>query len=105
MRIHNSHIGHAGLKVCRKRLNGIHKRRLKRRLQPEAKISDRMISEFIRQCPACQVTNRLRIPMKTRPFTCASYNSFEVFHLDLIGPLTTDVHGSEYILVIIDAFS
>ena len=80
-------------------------RRRKRRQEPEAKIPDRMISEFIRQCPACQLTNRLRIPIKTHPFTCASYNPFEEVHLDHIGPLTKDSHGNEYILVIIDAFS
>ena len=64
-----------------------------------------MISEFIRQCPACQITNRLRIHIKTHPFTCASYNPFEVLHMDHIGPLTKDAQGNEYILVIIDAFS
>ena len=47
----------------------------------------------------------MRIPVKTHPFTCASYNPFEVLRLDRIGPLTKDAHGSEYILVIIDAFS
>ena len=33
------------------------------------------------------------------------YNPFEVLHLDHIEPLTKDAHGTEYILVIIDAFS
>jgi len=42
--------------------------------------------------------------MKTHPFTCASYNPFEVIHLDHVGPLPVDSHGNEYILVIIDAF-
>ena len=68
-------------------------------------IPDRMISEFLRQCPYCQITNRLRLPIKAHRFTCASYNPFEVLHLDHIGPLNTDAHGNEYILVIIDAFS
>ena len=77
-RIHNSHIGHAELKVCKRRPRRIHKRRLKRHLEPEARKPDRMISEFIRQCPAYQITNRLRIPIKTHPFTCASYKPFEV---------------------------
>ena len=64
-----------------------------------------MMSEFIRQCPVCQITNRSRILIKTHPFTCASYNPFEVLHLDHIDPLTKDAHGNEYILIIIDAFS
>ena len=49
--------------------------------------------------------NRLRIPIRTHPFTCASYNPFEVLHLDHIGPLKADDKGYTYILVIIDAFS
>jgi len=49
--------------------------------------------------------NRLKIPIKTHPFTCASYNPFEVIHLDHFEPLPVDSHGNEYILVIIDAFS
>jgi transposase InsO family protein len=64
-----------------------------------------MINEFLRQCPYCQITNRLRLPIKAHRFTCASYNPYEVLHLDHIGPLTKDAHSNEYILVIIDAFS
>ena len=64
-----------------------------------------MINVFLRQCPYCQITNRLRVPIKAHRFTCASYNPFEVLHLDQIGPLTKDAHGNEYILVIIDTFS
>jgi hypothetical protein len=63
-----------------------------------------MISEFIRQCPACQVMSRMRLQIKAHRFTCASYSPFEGLHLDHIGPLTKDAHGHEYILVIIDAF-
>ena len=64
-----------------------------------------MIKEFVRQCPACQVMNRVRVQIKTHRFTCASYNPIEVLHLDHIGSLTKDARGNEYILVIIDAFS
>ena len=53
----------------------------------------------------CQVMNRLRIPIRMHPFTCASYNPFEVLHLDHIGSLKADDKGYSYILVIIDAFS
>ena len=49
--------------------------------------------------------SRLKVPIRTHPFTCASYNPFEVIHLDHIGPLKKDDHGYEYILVLIDAFS
>ena len=88
--IHNSLRGHVGLKLCKRRFKMVRKQRIKTGLTPEDAIPDRMINEFLRQCPYCQITNRLRL---------------EVLHLDHIGPLTKDAHGNEYILVIIDAFS
>ncbi len=97
--------GHVGLKLCKHRFKEIHEQRIKDGLAPDDAIPDRMIKEFLRQCPYCQITNGLRLPIKAYRFTCASYNPFEVLHLDHIGPLTNDAHGNEYILVIIDAFS
>ena len=98
-KVHNSKVGHWGLDICKRRLREAHQR------QGGRDITDRMISEFIRQCPACQVMSRMRLQIKAHRFTCASYSPFEVLHLDHIGPLTKDAHGHEYILVIIDAFS
>ena len=49
--------------------------------------------------------NRLRFPIKTHPFTCTSYNPFEVIPLDHIGPFNVDNKGNQYILVQVDAFS
>ena len=77
-RVHNSAVGHWGLMICKKRLNNAS-----------------MITPFIRQCPCCQVMSRLKVPIRTHPFTCASYNPFEVIHLDHIGPLNKDDHGYE----------
>ena len=86
--IHNSLRGHVGLKLCKRRLKRIRKQRVEDNLEPDAVIPDRMIKLPIdcgyRQCPYCEITNR---------FTCASYNPFEVLHLDHIGPLTKDTHG------------
>ena len=48
--------------------------------------------------------SRLKIHIKTHPFTCASYNPFESLHIDHIGPLSVDDKGN-HILVMIDAFS
>jgi len=99
--MHNSLRGHVGFKLCKRLLNKIRKQRIKAGLTPEDVVPDRMIC----QCPYCQITNRLRLPIKAHRFSCASYNPFEVLHLDHIGPLTKDAHCNEYILVIIDAFS
>ena len=49
--------------------------------------------------------SRLKLHIKTHPFTCASYNPFEVIHLDHIGPLRPDAYGNMFILLLIDAFS
>ena len=103
--IHISLRVHVGLKLCKRRFKEINKQRVKKNLAPEESIPDHMINEFLRQCPYCQITNRLRLPIKAHRFTCAFYNPFEVLHLDHIGPLTKDAHGYDYILVIIDAFS
>ena len=90
--VHNSSVDHWGQAKCKSILN-------------DPTVSDRMISTFIRQCPCCQVMDLLRIQIKTHRFTCASYNPFEVIHLDHIGPLKPDAHGNTFILVLIDAFS
>ena len=82
--VQNSHVGHWELNICCRRLvnNNIWE------LNNNGTV--RMIKEFIRQCPACQVMNRMRLQIKTHRFTCASYNPFEVLN---IGPLTKDPTG------------
>ena len=91
-KVHNSMVGHWGLQKCRERLN-------------DPMITDRTITQFIHQCPCCQVMSRLKILIRTHLFTCASYNPFESLHIDHIGPLPVDDKGNTQILVMIDAFS
>ena len=55
--IHNSLRGHVGLKLCKHRFKEIREQRIKDGLAPEDAIPDRMIKEFLRQCPYCQITN------------------------------------------------
>jgi len=86
--VHNGEVGHWGLHISKKLL----------RNNGHGRIPNRDIQAFIRQCPACQVMNRLKIPIKTHPFTCASYNPFEVLHLDHSGPLPVDSHGNAIIV-------
>ena len=69
------------------------------------RLNDRNITQFIHQYPCCQVMSRLKILVKTHPFTCASYNPFESLHIDHIGPLPPDDKVYTHILVMIDAFS
>jgi hypothetical protein len=59
--VDNSLRGHVGLKLCKRRFKMINKHRIKAGLPIEDAIPDRMINEFLRQCPYCQITNRLRL--------------------------------------------
>ena len=85
--VHNSEVGHLGLRVTKDRLY-------------DKTISDRWIKLFIKQCPCCQVMNWAHLAIRTHPFTCAAYYPFEV-----IGPLIIDEKCHQYLLVINDAFS
>jgi hypothetical protein len=49
--IHNSIVGHLGLQKCREFLN-------------DPTITDRTITQFIRQRPCCQVMSRLKFLIK-----------------------------------------
>jgi hypothetical protein len=86
--VHISSTGHWGQRLTRKRLNDPH----------------RMSTQYIRQCPCCQVMSRIHLQIKTHPFTCASYNSFEVLQLDHIA-LRPDAKEIMFILIIKGAFS
>ena len=54
--VHNSSVGHWGQAKCRAKLN-------------DPSVTDRMINTFIRQYPCCQVMSRLKVQIKTHPFT------------------------------------
>jgi len=54
--IHNSLRGHVGLKLCKLRFKEILEQRIKDVLVPEDAIPDRMINEFLRQCPYLSIT-------------------------------------------------
>ena len=61
---------------------------------------------FIDRCPCCQKMSAIKPLIHTMPFTLASYSPFDRICVDTIGPLPIDSDSdSEYILVIIDAFS
>ena len=95
-RFHNTDVGHfAWERVYAKML--------------AAKVIDftfprKWIKEFIKQCPACQLMDRLKLKMKIRAFTTASIRPFQTVCADHIGPLHID-GKSVYVLVIIDCFS
>ena len=53
--VHNTEVGHHGLHMCKKRLK-----------DKGLVITDWMITQFIRQCPCCQVMNRQDAPIYMR---------------------------------------
>lgn len=64
------------------------------------------VTWFVKGCQVCQVANPMRPdrPMPLRPLPTAQKFNDRV-HMDLLGPLTPDIDGNKYVLVIIDAFS
>ena len=82
-KVHNSLVGHWGLDICWRRLDQEQPRR------GERGITDRMIKEFIRQCPTCQVMNHIRVQIKTHRFSCASYNPLDLWRRMLMSTSTS----------------
>lgn len=95
-KVHNSTVGHHGVertlqKLVQQRQEWPHMRE--------------HVRKFIRECPCCQLMNQIRIPIRTHPFTTASYAPMECLNVDTIGPVLKDDFGNEYILVVIDCFT
>jgi hypothetical protein len=94
---HNAMIGHHGIE------------RTLQKLREDDKVWKNMrddVKRFIDRCPCCQKMSVIKPLIHTMPFTLASYSPFDRICVDTIGPLPIDNDsGSEYILVIIDAFS
>ena len=57
-----------------------------------------ILRSYHAQCPCCQVMSRLKILIRTHPFTRASYNPFESLQIDHIGSLPADDKGHTHIL-------
>ena len=97
MQFHNATIGHHGVERTLQKLK--ESDITWKKMRKDVKL-------FIERCPCCQKMSVLKPIIHTKPFTLASYSPFDRICVDTIGPLPTDIDsGSEYILVIIDAFS
>jgi hypothetical protein len=95
-KVHNAAVGHMGVNVTLDRL------RKDKTIWPKMR---KHISQFIRQCPACQKMNERKLVHKMEPYTTAAYQPMEVLNVDTVGPIEGDSSGNEHILVIIDCFS
>jgi transposase InsO family protein len=95
-KVHNSNVGHHGVE---RTIDKLHK------LGHTWTHLREHVRKFIRQCPCCQLMSHVKIPIKTHPFTRATYLPMECLNIDTIGPVPKDQFGNEYILVIIDCFT
>jgi transposase InsO family protein len=60
---------------------------------------------FLRTCSACQKMSQIKPVIYATPFTNAAYRPMDVLNVDSIGPVTTDLFGNCYIIVIICCFT
>ena len=95
-KVHNSSVGHHGVE---RTIDKLHK------LGHNWTHLREHVRKFIRQCPCCQLMSYVKIPIKTHPFTRATYLPMECLNIDTVGPVPKDQFGNEYILVIIDCFT
>ena len=93
---HNANVGHGGIERTLRKLDlkGV-----------QWKGRRRAVREFIRQCPCCQKMSFLRTPIRSNPFTLATYNPMECLSIDTAGPFAADKDGNAFILIIIDNFT
>jgi hypothetical protein len=60
---------------------------------------------FFKTCSACQKMSQIKPTIYATPFTNAAYRPIDVLNVDSIGPVTTDLFGNCYIIVIICCFT
>jgi hypothetical protein len=63
------------------------------------------VGTFIRKCPLCQLTSKIKPLVKAQKSTTAALYPFQVICAGHIGPLSKDGEGYQYTLVLICALS
>jgi hypothetical protein len=95
-KVHNTNVGHFGEELTLKRVIETG--------QTMPYIRE-YVKRFIKQCPCCQKTTKLRIPINVQKFTTSTYRTMQCLNIDTIGPLPLSAGGFQYIFVIIDTFT
>jgi transposase InsO family protein len=93
--VHNDISGHSGVEVTMNRLGRAYEPWLYMRTH---------VRHFVQTCPACQKMSYVKIVIKSKPYTVATYAPMVRLNIDFVGPINTD-DETGYILVIIDTFS
>jgi hypothetical protein len=94
-RVHNALTGHHGVErsVTKLKLFGYN-----------FKYMRRYVSAFIKMCPCCQKMSRLKVPIRSSPYTLAAYRPMQRLYAHTI-MCKEDKYGFSCILVIVDAFT
>ena len=75
--LHNTVVGHYGLKLTLKRFKD---------LKDTWEYQRQQIRYFIDHCPCCQKMNILKIPIHAHGLTTLTYTPIEYLNIDFIGP-------------------
>jgi hypothetical protein len=63
------------------------------------------VAEFVGSCTVCAKMKEKRNNFRVSKGTTMVSKPFEIMSMDLVGPMTEDVSGNKYILVLVDHFS
>ena len=96
MKVHNSFVGHMGVRRTEERL---------REAGTSMKYARGWIERFIAECPFCQKQSYKTTQKTTMPFTLAQTAVMQELHVDVIGPIDADKWGFTHVLTVIDSFS
>jgi hypothetical protein len=96
MKVHNSFVGHMGVRRTEERL---------RAAGVSLKYARGWIERFIAECPFCQKQSYKTSQKVSMPFTLAQTTVMQELHVDVIGPMDADKWGYTHVLTVIDSFS
>ena len=90
--VHNSRVGHMGVRTTMKRLAD------SKQLWAHVR---QHVKHFVKHCPVCQKLSAVKFPSHAHPFTTSTYEPMQCLNIDFIGPFP----DKGYILTIIDTFT
>jgi hypothetical protein len=93
--VHNSTYGHGGVERTISLLN-------RGTTWPNMRTD---VRKFIRQCPCCQIMTKVKLKIHLAPYNVSQLFPMDRVNIDTVGPLSTDLDGYSYIIVVIDVFS
>ena len=109
--VHNSSVGHCGVRRTEARLNDMVANAIPSEYMERWKLEGRdhqreWVNRFIKECPFCQKQSYKKPAPEVLKFTMAqTQRVMQRLDLDFIGPIKEDAYGYKFILTIVDSFS